>query len=95
MVIALSLNGPAPIVVLSEGSGHLGSSGTFWLDEILVGSQTLQMRWQAAFERADALWVVPMIGRLATGDALEEQAFIAAYHRRYGTDPVIRTGRTG
>jgi hypothetical protein len=95
VVIALSLSGPQPILSVSEGSGHLGSGGTFWMNEILTESHSLQERWESAFERADALWVVPLFHRLATGEVITEQFVIDAYRSRHGTSPAIRPGPIG
>ncbi len=90
-VVELVLAEPDPIVVVSEGSGHLGAGGAFWLADILTEAGQLRPSWQSAFTRAGALWLVPLLGRLAAGEAVSEESVVDAYRTRHGASPVITT----
>ncbi|MBZ2195093.1 hypothetical protein [Occultella gossypii] len=90
VVVGLWLGGAEPVVTISEGSGHLGSGGAMWLEEVLTESGGLQQRWEQAFAQAGALWVVPFLGRVAAGEQVAEDEIVNAYRQRHGTEPAVR-----
>lgn len=88
-VIGICLTEAEPVVVISEGSGHLGAGGAFRIDEVLDRAGRLRSTWCSLFERADALWTVPLLGRHAGGDPLTEDHVVEAYRSRHGTSPAV------
>lgn len=80
--ITLTLDGKASRVTISEGSGHLGSGGSFPLAALLGSDGRLQGRWVGVFGRAQARWVEPVLARLDRGERVGADDIERARSRR-------------
>lgn len=86
-MIGVSVDGQRPFVTISQGSGHLGSGGALWLEQVLDGSRGLQPTWNEAFTAADAMWLVPYLTRLQSGERLTAHELLAASDDQHGHAP--------
>jgi hypothetical protein len=69
-----------------EGSGHMSAGGMF------TAQQALEPQWRDHLETAGALWFVPFIECLASGERLDMLEVAQAYRQGHGANAVIPMG---
>ena len=74
---------PDTPIVFWEGSGHMASGGSFRADQALEG------QWADHLRFAGVLWFVPLIERLARGEAVALEEVRLAYRAEHGRDPNV------
>lgn len=81
--VDLSVNVEPPLVGLAEGVAHGAHGGLFSPSEALKG------HWREHFVKADALWLLPYVERLAAGGAVTEGELIRSFVRLHGREPEV------
>lgn len=92
-VVALSLDGPQPLVHLTVGSGHVGSGAAVPVDDVVTADGELDPQWADHLARAGVSWALPLLRTLREGGPLSEADVVAGYRAENGVDPPIRRGR--
>lgn len=77
---------PHPFM-MGEGAGHAANSGFFPAEE-LVGE-----KWREHFRRADCLWLLPLLQRIAAGEELPPDEILNACQAHSGRPPERRVSR--
>jgi hypothetical protein len=90
-VVGLSLDGPQPLVHLSVGSGHFGSSAAVPVDDVVTTDGELDPQWSDHLARAGATWALPLLRTLHEGGALSEDDVVAAHRQHEGTAPLVES----
>jgi hypothetical protein len=79
--VALSVELPEPLVMLSEGRGHASGGGFFTVADAASG------RFSEHLRKAGADWIRPFLERLVAGEEVAECEVVAAFVARHGREP--------
>lgn len=72
---------------LSSGDARNGN-GSF-----ITARVALEPQWRSDIDTAGALWLVPLLERMADGDDVPEAEILAAYHQVHGQQPLLEHWR--
>lgn len=64
--------------------GHSSGSGYFSADQLVEND------WARHFEKTDCLWLLPLLKRIANGEAVGVDALLRAYEDHHGTKAEYR-----